>query len=317
MFRVAIIEDNPSTFVKVRENIERYYKKDTLKLVNIPCINYLEVFVKNHPQLENEKSLFDSYVQIIENTIADIYIVDWELNFPDLETKNPQDIFSNLPKTFRYRDKYWIFYSGPESNAVLEYLNEFFVSGVNVATPGKSSLIEPPKEKRPNLFNKSIDKAIEFLSSQHEVNWAKNVPYTDWVEIKETFYDLEEADPLEWSFHLSKFVFYKGLVLCMVWDKPNAIILFLHNSQVKVFFCKPDRAKEFTSRLSLGGTRSFFYNQYFFDTNQCLKEEFRNEVNRKAKIIQSEYRIHNKKSKREDKIELIKQITLLKQHGIL
>lgn len=317
-YKVVIIEDNPSDYNRVKTNLKLYYT-GIVELLPVPCIGEMEQFVETPAGAQfKERTLFDSYIAMLKDVIADIYIVDWELKFSDMrDVTNPKEIFKALPKNFRYRNKYWIFYSAPASNDLLAYLHEYVPSPINRDTPGKGSMITTYGEDDYNLFQKSMDKAIQYVASQKVPDWAESFDLGPDTAIKAIYYDLEEIDPLNWVRHMSVFPLYAKGTICAAWEKPYGILLFLdYYKTLKVFVFRSDDLEGFKSELQLTGGKGFYFNPIFFDDRGLLRKDFRPDVHSKTAIIQQEYKKHNN-GKRIDKVKVKRQLDLLRQHMVL
>ncbi len=302
-YKILIIEDSKRTYEKISAKID----PTSFEFVGF---------------LVEETTNFPDYITTLVSQPADIYIVDWQLVFPD-RLYTPKEIFKELSKTnFDFLSKYWIFYSGPEGNQVAEFLRDYFPNKSYYDTPGKGNIEGGITKSDKDHFKDAIQDAVKFLDTKQVPQEIKGI---ELVEDKTTIrdfagscYDVDDMNILS-SEGKTVFQINMTLFICMAYNGEYGVFLYFDHDDrrlrkliLRFNNSSTDVKKRLSASMIDDNRKGFIYNPIYFDSNKIIINTIATYVDTKLDNLKECYHIKNRYL-----ADLKKQIKIFQEHGIL
>lgn len=312
-YKITIIEDDSEAYRILHEKIIEFNNNSIHKL------ELQDITIsKNYT--------FDEYIQKIISLESDIYIVDWQLKFKENEEYNPKEIFSKLKfKKFKFNQKYWIFYSKPHSDILLDFTRDYFNQSYCYDTPGKANILGKITASGKNHFLDCIKKAIDFLSIISIPDTIQKIEIDNLHKIEIPYfgshgYSLFSNDYLKAS-EKRAFTINPELLVCFAYDSSYGIIIYFNevdNDKIlQLYLVKLNDSaivfkKSMADYTKIINNKGFIYNPNFFQSNSIIKTEFQEYFNQLLSIIKNEITIGKFR-----KVDITKLIEIFKNHQLM
>ncbi len=324
MYTVAIIEDDEISYTAVATKVSKY--------VGVTLNENIQVIRDTpNPDLNESATHFKEYVDLLNKYPSDIYVVDWELKFGNGKLSSPKEIFTLLAKEmFVFTDKYWLFYSKDKGSEGLDFVGQYLPSNC-YTFKGKGLITGDLPDSGTYYLENILHDAIDYLDKKRIPEELKGLTCeSDSIRLdipKGNCYDIEQYHEFYESIYTKETrktswpqpcrpLFCREKIICLAYNYKTGILLVLDNetNRLRLYLINADSMAHTKRLLNHAEVSGFIYNPIFFDTNIHLLQEFKEFVQHKTQILQQ---VYHKRSIYEEAIEILKQLQILKDHGLI